>query len=313
MIEVKLVADSINTATNDRLTTYLLTYPRYIHAEVMTHRVFSRNAASSRAIPVLKFRKDVMDNPVIPTHWGANQKGMQASDELDDVTPHMIWPAEEDIDGSMIGSTTLTDREFARRVWLRARNSMLKEHGNLEACGLHKQIANRILEPWFHIQLLVSATEFQNFFALRCHKDAHPDIQSVADGMLEAYMTSQPDPKNPGEWHLPFGDQDLAGVEGGIATIVKVCTARAARISYKTFEGRIDIEQDIILHDRLVASGHMSPAEHPAVALEHGVRSGNYRGWLQYRKTLPRENRTVDLQKLWEERKQLRELKKNGV
>ena len=293
MIEVKLVADSINAQTQDRLPTFLLTYPRYIHAELMTHRVFSRNAASSRAIPVVKFRQDVMDNPVIPNHWGTNQPGMQAGDELNNILEDWIWPSTGE---------NVTQREFAKRTWLAARDVALGAHVALEKVGLHKQIANRVIEPWFHIQVLVSATEYQNWFGLRCHKDAHPDIQALADAMLEVYVTKEPAILMPGEWHLPFGDQDL-DPNMPVADKVKICTARAARVSYKTFEGEIDYAKDIELHDRLMKSGHWSPFEHPAYAGKHGVWSGNFRGWHQYRKSFQEENRSLDLKELFEARK----------
>lgn len=294
MIEVKLVADSLNAQTQDRLTTFLLTYPRYIHAELMTHRVFSRNAASSRAIPVVKFRQDVTDNPVIPSHWGTNQPGMQAGEELNNILEDWIWPSTGE---------NVTQREFAKRTWLAARDVALGAHVALEKVGLHKQIANRVIEPWFHIQVLVSATEYQNWFGLRCHKDAHPDIQALADAMLEVYVTKEPVILLPGEWHLPFGDQHL-DQDMPVMDKVKICTARAARVSYKTFEGEIDFAKDIELHDRLMKSGHWSPFEHPAEASKHGVWSGNYRGFKQYRKMFSNEHREIpDLKALWEQRK----------
>lgn len=300
MISVKKICDSRNCETGDRLTTFLLVYPRYIHAEIMTHRVMSRNAASSRAIPVNKFRLDVLENPVIPVHWSANQKGMQADAELDDLDH--IHTIEK-----------LTAREYARKLWLEARDHMVDLHRKLEVVGLHKQIANRLLEPHFHISLLVSATEWENFFSLRCHKDAHPDIQNLADSMLDTYVNSDPVGIEPGQWHLPFGDQDRPeGVD--LDTIIKVCVARAARISYKTFEGTIDIAADLALHAKLRASGHLSPFEHVAQAMRpEDYRlypwSGNFKGFHQYRKQFADENRQMDLKALWAERKALRAAK----
>lgn len=313
MIRVKLIADSLNVDTNKRLTTFLLTYPRYIHAELMTHRVFSRNAASSRAIPVIKFRQDVRENPVIPTHWGANKPGMQAGEELDDVLQDWVWPAndmfpEVDVDGSPLPRIKLTQREFAKKTWLAARDLALGAHLALEKVGLHKQIANRVIEPWFHIEVLVSATEFENWFGLRCHSAAHPDIQALADAMLEVYVKNRPALLHHGSWHLPFGDQEiLPNLE--LRDIIRICVARAARVSYKTFEGAIDYQKDFDLHDRLAKQGHWSPFEHVAVAMKHGTWSGNFCGWRQYRKDFPGENREVhDLCALWERRKKERGL-----
>lgn len=281
MIHVKLIADSLNVATGDRLTSFLLSYPRMIHAEVMTHRVFSRNAASSRAIPMHKFRCDVKSNPVLPGHWGANQKGMQA---------------EAQLKGGQLAR--------AKKLWTEAMQSALHIHETFEQIGLHKQVANRILEPWFHIQLLVSATDFGNYFALRCHKAANPDIQDLADAMLYAYMTHKPESKYPGMWHLVFAEQELPS-QASTAEKLKICTARAARIAYKNFDGIIDFQSDIDLHDKLVQAGHWSPFEHCAMAMEphaEDLWSGNFRGWKQYRKTFEGENRHPDLKLLWEER-----------
>ena len=82
-MEVKVIADSISES-GKRITTFQLKYPRFIHSEVMTHRVFSRNASSSRAIPVKKMIEQVRNNPAMPIHWGANQSGMQAKNELNE-------------------------------------------------------------------------------------------------------------------------------------------------------------------------------------------------------------------------------------
>jgi thymidylate synthase ThyX len=305
VVKAKIIADSINVATEDRLTTFLLEYPRYLHAEVMTHRVFSRNASSSRSIPIAKFRDEVMENPVIPEHWGANQKGMQAADELDDTDATHLVVQTDIADSPWTGK--MTKRRAAKHYWMNARDQALYFHEMMEGLGLHKQIANRIIEPWFHIKLLVSATEYRNFFSLRCDSAAHPDIQALADAMLYAYMTGLQDRKRPGEWHLPFGDQDL-DKDLPIETVVKVCVARAARLSYNNFEGVIDVASDVKLYERLSASGHWSPFEHPAKAMPHGTWHGNFRGWLQHRKEFNSENRVkYSLETLWEERK------KNGT
>jgi hypothetical protein len=271
----------------------------------MTHRVFSRNAASSRAIPLAKFREMVTTNPVIPEHWGANQKGMQAGNALDDVEKSVLVMMDD-----VANSPTpvkLTKRKAAEYYWMDARNRALYFHEMLEGLGLAKEISNRIIEPWFHIKLLVSATEYRNFFSLRCDSAAHPDIQALADAMLYEYMTGLQDRKRPGEWHLPFGDQAL-DKDLPIETVVKVCVARAARLSYNNFEGVIDVASDVKLYERLAASGHWSPFEHPAKAMPHGTWHGNFRGWLQHRKEFNSENRLkYSLEALWEERK------KNGT
>lgn len=265
MISVKIIADSINVATGDRLVTFLWTYPRYIHAEVMTHRVFSRNAASSRAIPTTRFRDMVQQNPVIPSHWSANQAGMQADAELSpeaQVYVASLWTELRDI--SVRYHTVLTD-----------------EH------GLHKQVANRILEPWFHIQVLVSATEWLNWFKLRCHPAAHPDIQQLADESLVHFMAHTPEEKQPDDWHLPYWSEALRGMTSEEQRLV--CAARAARLSYANFDGQVDLLKDLELARRLRKSGHWSPFEHVAVAAHPHMRKpetgcSNFQGWTQYRK-----------------------------
>jgi hypothetical protein len=130
--------------------------------------------------------------------------------------------------------------------------------------GIHKQIANRLLEPFAHMTTIVSATDWENFFALRAHPDAQPEFQALADLMLEVYVGSEPKGLRAGEWHLPFADKY---VEDGLSQeqLVKITTARCARVSYLNFEGDISYEKDYKLHDDLLASGHMSPFEHAAI------------------------------------------------
>lgn len=166
----RIVLDSLNPASGGhRLTTFMLTYPRFIHSELMTHRVFSRNAASSRAIPYAQMRQAVLTNPAMPMHWGQNQKGMQA-------------------DGQ-IGATRVPD---AVRIWNEATVTAVHHADKLAEMGVHKQVVNRLLEPFMHITTLVTATEWTNFFALRAHKDAQPEFQFLADLMLQQYVDGTP-------------------------------------------------------------------------------------------------------------------------
>lgn len=274
MIEAKIIADSINPAES-RLTSFVCTYPRFIHSEVMTHRVFSRNAASSRAIPVEKMIARILKEPAMPVHWGKNQRGMQAGEEL-----------------------SPTDQGLAKHVWREAMRAAVLSAEHLLSLGVHKQIANRLLEPFAHMTSLITATEWGNFFNLRCHKDAQPEFQSLAYAMLEAYRVNKPVNKDWGEWHIPFGDQYID--EGlAIHERLKICTARAARVSYMSFEGDIDHNKDYGLYETLKSSGHMSPFEHAAKATQEGHFIGNprwrsnFRGWLQYRKLIPNENREI--------------------
>ena len=271
MFSAKVLADSTNCCGN-RLTTMELTYPRIIHSEVMTHRMFSRNAASSRAIPVKKMIDQVMANPVIPIHWGAAEKGMQAYKELNS------YASSE-----------------CRRTWLLARDNCVGAVEGMLKQGLHKQIANRLLEPWMWITVICTGNEgaWNNFFALRCHPEAEPHIQRIAEMAREVRSKSTPQKLSDGQWHLPligFEGDELLSVEDQ----VKVSVGRCARVSYLTHDGRRDVQADIDLHDRLLASKHFSPFEHIARSnrFSREWAQGNLEtGWTQYRKTLKGEYR----------------------
>ena len=215
-IKVKIILDSISYA-GARLTTMELTYPRFIHAEFMTHRMFSRNAASSRAIPTRKMIQMVLDNPAIPIYWGKNRRGMSANKEI-----HSIKKAKE--------------------LWLQARDEAVNHAQWLYELGAHKQIVNRLLEPWKNITVICSATNYSNFYALRRHEDAQPEIHRLADMMFEAQEKSNVECR---EWHIPYiqnNEQDL-----DIEKKKKISVARCARVSYLTHDGKRDIEKDLDL------------------------------------------------------------------
>lgn len=266
MIEVKIVADSIHPECEERLTTYLLTYPRFLHAEFMTHRVFSRNAQSSRAVPVLKRIEAVETNPAIPLVFVKNKAGMQGGDALE-------------------------DQDAARDAWLRGRDSAVKAARELAALEVHKQYANRVIEPYDHISVVCTATDYDNFFALRIHPFALPEIQVLAMTMYATREASSPKRLPYGEWHLPFvSREDRIGSTLEIA--IKQSVARCARVSYLNHDGTATtVEQDLQLYERLVGSHpiHASPAEHQATPGFQTVRYGNFQGWKQYRKMLTNE------------------------
>jgi thymidylate synthase ThyX len=318
MINAQILLDSINTANNSRITTWILEYPRFVHAEFMTHRMFSKNAASSRAIPIEKMIQMVIENPAMPEWWGKNQSGMQANEELDDSAESI----HENIYEYTYGRTVArlfkgTDREAARCLWLEARDKAVEYVKKLNQLGLHKQIANRILEPWFNIRIVMTATEIQNFFALRAHRDAQPEIKILAERMLELYNNSEPQKIHPGQWHIPFGDKldenqlkmlahdlrdqysyktfdnNLSSMDIAKEEIkIKIAIARCARVSYYNFQGKDDYLADIKLCDRLFGSipRHLSPTEHVAQAINENQFIGNFRGWKQYRKFFDNEN-----------------------
>lgn len=278
-ISAKIVEDSISPSKN-RLTTMQLCYPRWIHAEFLTHRVFSRNASSSRAIPVAKMLEMVRSDPASPIHWGKNQPGMQAACELD-----------------------MHPKRYVQSLWLQAAQAAAGFAERMEAEGAHKQIVNRILEPFQHIQVIVTATEWENFFALRAHKDAQPEIQALAVMMREAMNERNPTALKRDEWHLPYVTtserNDALLVKDNL--LVKLSAARCARVSYLTHDGAIPkIAADLTLYERLVGSApiHASPIEHQATpdhfdSIDDEWKCphlhGNLRGWIQYRKTVEQQ------------------------
>lgn len=295
-----IVLDSISP-DGIRLTTFQLRYWRPIHSELMTHRVFSRNAGSSRARPSAKIIEQVMTAPWGPIHWGLNEPGMQANEEMD-----------------------MMAKQAAQSVWLRTAQAAASNAQSMVNIGAHKQIVNRLLEPFTYIDVLVSATEYANWFALRDHPDAQPEIQELARLMRHEYEQSVPHEIHLGEWHLPYiTDEDWKAAErycqiGRITRdmpsykekleiVRKVSVARCARVSYKAFDGNVaPIEKDLELFEQLLVSKplHASPAEHQATpdqiriydggtntgdVWDHPDLHGNFRGWIQYRKTLPNE------------------------
>ena len=218
MHSAKVIADSLSP-DGARLTTLEVTFPRIILAEFNTHRVFSRNSASSRAIPVEKMLKIVRENPYIPTHWGKNQKGMQAEEEL-----------SEDL------------QKQARDLWLEARDRAIGVVDDLLDLGLHKQITNRLLEPFMWHTVIVTSTEWSNWTHLRDNLAAHPEIQKAARCMSEAMALSTPRNIGYDDWHLPLIQSDESDIERD--TLKKISVGRCARVSYLTHDGKRDHDAD---------------------------------------------------------------------
>jgi hypothetical protein len=228
----------------------------------------------------------VKTNPALPVWWGKNQSGMQANEELDNIDK--VYGQTVSPIGT-VSSSTHTAKDEAQRLWLEARDKAIVSAELMEKLGLHKQIAGRILEPWGHITVIASATEYENFFSLRAHKDAQPEFQKLAYEMLGLYNAHTPTLLSAGEWHIPFGDRMPEGIRHDQK--LKIATARCARTSYLTFDGDIDPQKDYQLHDQLASSGHWSPFEHCAKADWADNHSGNFKGWIQYRKQFFGENR----------------------
>lgn len=265
----RVILDSLAATPHaKRLTTLELTYPRFIHSEVLTHRDRARNSASSRAIPWNKMKANILDNPVVPIRWGSEQKGMKTGEEV-----------------------SADDQTKATMVWLRVRNACLEGAQELHDLGIHKSLVNRLTEPFMWITVLMTATEWKNFFRLRCHEDAEIHFQRIAGMALEAMTLSKPKLLELNNWHLPL---ILEEEHGGwpIETLRKMSVARCARVSYVTHDGRRDPKSDIELYERLLhgsSFGHWSPFEHVAKCMLANVHSGPFRGWLQFRKTCDNE------------------------
>lgn len=283
---VKILADSISVRGH-RLTTFEATYPRFVHSELMTHRMLSKNSASSRAIPSEKMRKMVMETPALPVFWGKNRAGMQAKEEVDDSIK--VWEqCSENNPGE-------TDRDAVKRLWLQARNEMVRFSDRLASLGLHKQLCNRLTEVWMPITIVVSATEWNNFFTLRCHPDAQPEIQKIAVMMRDAYNSSTPTLIHDGQYHRPYIRQEdkeemyLFDSEKAEISLNKISVGKCARVSYLTHNNKRDLMEDVILCDRLLESRHLSPFEHVATPVGSSFL-GNFRGWRQYRKEIPNES-----------------------
>ena len=284
LISAEIIADSI-TEKGNRITTFVLVFPRIVLAEFNTHRAVSKNSASSRAIPFKKMLQKVMKTPFIPIKWMKDHSGMQGNEYFSGWKLFLL-----------------------KQLWLTARNLSVLLALILSKLGLTKQIVNRLLEPFMYHTVICTGTDFENFFALRAHDAAEIHIADLAYKMLEVYNENTPKLLNEGEWHIPFGDQfdeeRLRNVAEGLISMeapnekelqrMKVCvaTARCARVSYLNFEGQDDYLTDVKLHDRLFSMGHFSPFEHCAIASSTDSYSGNFKGFTQYRKILAGENKT---------------------
>lgn len=260
----RVIADSISIPGH-RLTTMEVSFHRFVLAEFNTHRVFSRNSASSRAIPVAKQIAKVETGAAYPLRWPAEQKGMQGGDELD-----------------------VSLQVSASAVWSDAARDAVTAAKNLAELGVHKSVVNRVLEPYLMHTVVVTSTAWENFFEQRTSTLAQPEIQAVAILMLEeAYNKSTPEKLSVGEWHTPYvDDTDLIFQQSelgqGIFNTVKVSSARCARVSYETQAGKRDWHEDLKLYDRLVTARpmHGSPLEHVATPDSENYHEVDVTNWL---------------------------------
>jgi thymidylate synthase ThyX len=299
--DAKVLADSLSPA-GFRLTTLEATFPRFVLAEFNTHRVFSRNSASSRAIPIAKQLRRVLEDPYVPIEFGSNQPGMQAGPALSDAkgdAAEREWLGARDdavrrVLGLIADPQTISADDDLLEILQRVEAAIRDRAQPPEWLNVHKQVANRLLEPFMWHTVIVTATEWDNFWNLRCHPDAQPEIRLIAEQMHAAMAGSGPSELEQGEWHLPLVRPEDREQVASIEDLIKISAGRCARVSYLTHAGKRDLDADIQLHDRLLESGHMSPLEHPAqpltdAELAEGEWSGNFRGWRSYRKLIPGE------------------------
>ena len=311
-ITVRVIADSQSFYDGSRILSYECDYHRYIHAEFMTHREFSRNTMSSRAVPVETMIKHIQTMPAVPIHWGENQRGMQAAKEVDE-----------------------QKMNEAKNLWIAASNDAIEYATKFHILKIHKQIANRGLEPYQMIKPLVTSTSYHNWFNLRNHPDAQPEIKALAECMLLAYQISKPEVLYADEWHTPYvcHERDSLGTllyyvwieKDGIPAkqyltkeqAQQISCSCAAQTSYRKHD--TSLEKAIDIFNKLVNSDpvHASAFEHVASPMqifkekdtgtnlrniqaafptgvtsistknENEFYSGNFKNWIQYRQLIP--------------------------
>lgn len=276
-ITAKVILDSISE-DGVRLTTLHLHYPRYILPEIDTHRMLSKNSRSSRARPVNSVMKEVYDDPFIPSHWTAYQKGMQGQEITD---PKAIEFYTDFI--TSLGKTIVDAIELFNE--------------NCDAKGiprLHKQVLNRYIENFASTDTIISGTDWKNFFNLRISDKAEPHIKELAEAMQKAMDESTPKVLSVGDYHLPYiTSEELE--QNSLAACKLASVARCARVSYAPFGStEPDFKKDLELGRTLLKDKHMSAFEHVATPLYYGTqRISNFRGWKQYRQEVDDFSREV--------------------
>jgi len=260
-ITVSIIEDSISPS-GARLTTLVCTFHRFILSEVNTHRRWSRNSASSRAIPSSKLLETVRNTPAMPVFWGKNMPGMQAAEEL-------AGP----------------EKRECQDIWLETRDFNANQVQRLNDLGLHKQLCNRPLELWLPHTAIISSTEWENFYEQRISPGAQPEFYDLAVKIKSSIENSIPKIVVPGEYHLPFVSQSEKSMLP-IESQIEISVGRCARVSYNR-QGQGDIEENISLFQKLRVSKHPSPFEHIATPFKDpSLKSGNFDGWQQYRHQL---------------------------
>lgn len=316
-ISAKIIAHS-RAPDGKEIVTFELEYPRFIHSELMTHRLFSRNAASSRAIPVNKMIEAVRLSPAKPVHWGKNQPGMQAKEECIEQVFIQAFYDNAIREGKTEEQASIEAHVSAPYAWGYFADEIADFAEQFSIAGYHKQIVNRILEPFQWMKTVVTSTEYDNWFWLRKHADAQPEIKVLAEKMWEALQESEPVELQPGDWHVPYFNgafgagcwiksADTDSLEDALAISSSCC----AQVSYRRLDDSLEKARDI--YKRLVESTpvHASPFEHQATPMpfeffcydcqrpvdwpegathvdkEGQFWSGNFKGWIQHRQLIP--------------------------
>lgn len=299
MISAKIIADSICYPTGARITTFEVSFPRWILAELNTHRVFGRNSASSRAIPLKSNINNILNNTAIPVYWGKSKQGMVA---------------DEEISGE--------NKIKAEEIWLKARDSAIDYALQLEGLGIHKQISNRLIENFSYQKVIITATEWTNFFNQRAHKDAQPEFRELAYRMLDLYNSADNiEVLYEGEWHTPYVNHtrinsDLYYISNdgnflNLESALKISSSSCAQVSYRKNDDSLDKALDIFSKLNLFDENspkHLSPLDHQASPITNNTKigithadinneynkwSGNLRGWVQYRHCYDKLNFSV--------------------
>lgn len=284
-ISARVVAHSKSAYSGKEIITFEYEMPKCILAELNTHRLFSRNAQSSRAVPIAKVIEGIRNNPVTPIYWGSNQAGMVAGEEINKgLTLGWSYQYDEPYD---------FDRDDA---WIYSANEIADIMQAWEDAGYHKQIVNRIGEAFTFVRGVITATEFDNFFHLRIHPAADPFIQELARCMWEALQASEAEVLHEGEWHTPYvehsryldetlhyghwieteHDNNLIFSDIPLERAKQVSAAGTAQVSFR----KLDLSDETVdrVYSRLVdeETPHASCVEHQATPMK------SYQGCFAY-------------------------------
>lgn len=298
-IVARVVQASRNAVTGVTLWSLEIEDPRFILAEINTHSMLEKNSASSRAQPVNAVNSQLLDNPAMPVWWGKKQSGMQAYEEVDDLT-----------------------KEAAKAVWIEWSKTSASYAKVLDDMGLHKQITNRGTEAWHRTKTVISGTEWNNFFHLRTHHSTQPEFRELALCMKKAMESVTPRSIKNGEWHVPYVDRVFSedgvryfsdGQELSVEDALMVSASCCAQVSYRKSDtslakARSVFERLNIGHESEPA--HASPCTHQGTPMQAGIAqyipflwpkgvthvdrngnlwSGKFKSFIQYRKLIPNE------------------------